>query len=75
MAAENERAFSQGRLTVTQQRHRLHSDVIEYTQCLKNWLLRLQNKTYPLFAAKRTEQNTDTTASSSGSAVAPITLE
>jgi hypothetical protein len=31
--------FSQGKLLITGQRHRLKADLIEWTQCLRMWLI------------------------------------
>jgi hypothetical protein len=34
-----ERVFSQAKLLITGQRHRLKPDIIEATQCLRAWLI------------------------------------
>jgi hypothetical protein len=39
MSSECERVFSQGKLLITGQRHRLRVDMIEATQCLRMWLI------------------------------------
>lgn len=39
MSSECERVFSQGKLLITGQRHRLKVDIIEATQCLRAWLI------------------------------------
>ena len=39
MSSECERVFSQGKLLITGQRHRLKVDLIEATQCLRIWLI------------------------------------
>lgn len=39
MSSECERVFSQGKLLITGQRHRLKVDIIEATQCLRCWLI------------------------------------
>jgi hypothetical protein len=39
MSSECERLFSQGKLMITGQRHRLKADLIEWTQCLRMWLI------------------------------------
>lgn len=39
MSSECERVFSQGKLLITGQRHRLKVDIIEATQCLRMWLI------------------------------------
>ena len=38
MSAEPERLFSDAKLTVTDRRSRLGSDVMEALECLKSWL-------------------------------------
>ncbi|KYG40740.1 hypothetical protein M433DRAFT_31056, partial [Acidomyces richmondensis BFW] len=38
MSAECERAFSQTKKMVTEERYNLKADVIEADQCLKSWL-------------------------------------
>src|ERR1700694_3694983 len=37
MSSENERAFSQAKLVVTSQRHRLHYTTLNKLVCLKAW--------------------------------------
>ena len=44
MSSECERVFSQAKLLITSQRHRLSADVIEATQCLRMWLILDQKK-------------------------------
>lgn len=39
MSSECERVFSQAKLMITGQRHRLKSDIIEASQCLRAWLI------------------------------------
>lgn len=38
VSAECERIFSQGKLTMTSQRHRMSATTLELLLCLKNWL-------------------------------------
>lgn len=40
MAADCERAFSLSKLTLTSQRLAMDADTLDYTQCLKNWIIR-----------------------------------
>lgn len=37
MSAEPERLFSRAKITITDRRYRLGSDVIEALECLKSW--------------------------------------
>ena len=39
MSSECERVFSQSKLLITRQRHRLKVDIIEATQCLQMWMI------------------------------------
>jgi hypothetical protein len=39
MSSDCERVFSQAKLLITGQRHRLKPDIIEATQCLRAWLI------------------------------------
>jgi hypothetical protein len=39
MSSECERVFSQAKLLITGQRHRLQADIIEATQCLRMWMI------------------------------------
>jgi len=39
MSSECERVFSQAKLLITGQRHKLQADIIEATQCLRMWMI------------------------------------
>jgi hypothetical protein len=39
MSSDCERVFSQAKLMITGQRHRLKADIIEATQCLRAWYI------------------------------------
>lgn len=38
MSSANERSFSQTKLVITSQRHRLHHNTVNQIQCLKDWI-------------------------------------
>jgi hypothetical protein len=44
MSSDCERVFSQAKLMITGQRHRLKPDIIEASQCLRAWLISDRNK-------------------------------
>jgi hAT family C-terminal dimerisation region len=39
MSSDCERVFSQAKLMITGQRHRLKPDIVEASQCLRAWLI------------------------------------
>ena len=52
MSSECERVFSQAKLLITGQRHRLQADIIEATQCLRMWMI-MDRKTAGTWKKKR----------------------
>jgi hAT family C-terminal dimerisation region len=73
MAVDNERCFSKGKLTVSQQHHQLLSSSVEHCQCLKNWFPHYTYNNSPLFPKKKTLQSRNDNINNSNNT--PITVD